>query len=65
MTCKHCSAPATEGKLCLTHFLEDFAALKERLKDRRRIERDRPKVMEFMADRQVFRLRPLSEPSLN
>lgn len=65
MTCKHCSAPATEGKLCLAHFLEDFAALKERLKDKRRIERDRAKVVEFMAARQVFRLRPVAEPSLN
>lgn len=65
MTCKHCSEPATEGIFCLTHFNAECNELIARLKDKRRIERDRPKVVEFIADRQVFRLRPMEEPVLN
>jgi len=69
-TCANCQQPAPDGeRLCGPCFNADFIALTGRLKSSERVypmrESDRLKVMDRMADRQVFRLRPMEEPVLN
>ena len=70
MRCQHCDNEATEGRYCLPCYSEECNRLIAELKSDRhitpkRIEADRVRAINTLRDGQVFRLRPIPEPSLN